>query len=67
MKQTHSQLHLESVRPSKASHRKKVSRDWLEISSLSVSVLPVFSFFFHWLEKQSEYNLNEFLDKYYEL
>uniref|UniRef100_A0AAX7TFN2 Rotatin N-terminal domain-containing protein n=1 Tax=Astatotilapia calliptera TaxID=8154 RepID=A0AAX7TFN2_ASTCA len=34
LKQTHTQLHLESVRPSKASHRKKVSTDWLEISNL---------------------------------
>uniref|UniRef100_I3KA67 Rotatin n=1 Tax=Oreochromis niloticus TaxID=8128 RepID=I3KA67_ORENI len=34
LKQTHSQLHLESVRPGKASHRKKVSTDWLEISNL---------------------------------
>uniref|UniRef100_A0A8C4I6X8 Rotatin n=1 Tax=Dicentrarchus labrax TaxID=13489 RepID=A0A8C4I6X8_DICLA len=40
MKQTHSQLHLESVRPGKASHRKKVSRDWLEISlKLTVEIL----------------------------
>lgn len=36
MKQTHSQLHLESVRRGKASHRKKVSKDQLEISSLSL-------------------------------
>lgn len=42
MKQIHSQLHLESVRPGKASHRKKVSRDSLEISTLCVSVRPVF-------------------------
>uniref|UniRef100_A0A671XHA6 Rotatin n=1 Tax=Sparus aurata TaxID=8175 RepID=A0A671XHA6_SPAAU len=36
LKQTHSQLHLESVRPGKASHRKKVSRHRLEISSLGI-------------------------------
>lgn len=60
MKQTHSQLHLESARPSKASHRKKVSKCLLEISSLSVPLLPLF-----FVEKQSEFNMNEFLDKYY--
>lgn len=33
LKQSHSQLNLESVRPHKALHRKKVSRNWMEISS----------------------------------
>lgn len=42
MKQIYSQLLLESVQPGKASHRKKVSRDWLDISSLIVSLLPLF-------------------------
>lgn len=57
MKQTQSQLHLESVRPGKASYRKKVSRDCLEISSLSYSVLPLFF---------SIGIMSDFSDKYYE-
>ena len=62
LKQTHSQLHLESVQPGKASHRKKVSRHWLEISSLGVS-LPLFCVFFP-LNKITVWS--QFLDKYYE-
>lgn len=40
MKQTHSQLQLESVRPGKASRTKKVSTDFQEM--FFVSVLPMF-------------------------
>uniref|UniRef100_A0A3P8VNZ8 Rotatin n=1 Tax=Cynoglossus semilaevis TaxID=244447 RepID=A0A3P8VNZ8_CYNSE len=38
LKQTHSQLHLESVRPGKAAHRRKVSKDWLLFSKIRLSV-----------------------------
>lgn len=59
MKQTHSQLHMESVCPGKASHRRKVSGDCLEISSPSRSELVMFSF--HLMQKQSEFIMKEFL------
>lgn len=58
LKQVHSQLHLESVRLGKTFYRKKVRRDWMEISSLTVVLC--FSI------GQNIHIMNTFMDKYYE-